>query len=192
YIGDYTMKIRLSLMALTIFVAGCSGDDPEQSLKKQEEYKSELENLLQTEQVRNQQLQLHLDNLEEEIINFEEDKDNQNVQKYVTIVSDYASSLSEELNTLNDYILNYRNGDEVKTGDVVKVRDSISETIETFDASVSELELTEVLSREHENLVNSNSLTDKAVVDIADAIAADDEELLDEAIQQLQQATEYL
>src|SRR5699024_11826371 len=186
------MKIRLSLMALTIFVAGCSGDDPEQSLKKQEEYKSELENLLQTEQVRNQQLQLHLDNLEEKINKFEEDKDNPNVQKYVTIVSNYASSLSEELNTLNDYILNYRNVDEVKTGEFVKVRDSISETIENFDTSISELELTEVLSREHEIFVLANKEIDEAVVDIADAIAADDEELLDEAIQQLQQATEYL
>ena len=41
------------------------------------------------------------------------------------------------------------------------------------------MELTEVLSREHENLVLANKEIDKAVVDIADAIAADDEELLD-------------
>ena len=75
------MKLKLSAMILVLLAAGCSESSPEESLTEREEYKSELEGLLQTEQVRNQQLTLHLENLETQIVNFERDRDNPNVEK---------------------------------------------------------------------------------------------------------------
>ena len=186
------MKKTLTAAALCLVLAGCSANSPEASLQEQEEYRSELESLLQTEQVRNQQLSLHLENLDTEIANFERDKDNPNVEQYVSIVGTYSNSLTEDLEKLDAFILSYRNGEEVKAGEVVNVRDSIKDTIETFDDSVSELELTDVLERENQNIVLANEEIDAAVTDIADALASDDSELLNSAIDQLKQATEYL
>lgn len=186
------MKKSLTAAAFVLLLAGCSANSPEESLQEQEEYKSELESLLQTEQVRNQQLSLHLENLDTDIANFERDMDNPNVDQYVSIVETYSNSLTEDLEKLDAFILTYRNDEEVKAGEVVKVRDSIQETIETFDDSVSDLELTDVLERENENIVLANEEIDEAVTDIADAIASDDVELLDTAVNQLKQATEYL
>lgn len=68
------MKLRLSATILILLAAGCSNSSPEETLIEQEEYKSELEGLLQTEQVRNQQLSLHLENLDTQIVNFERDR----------------------------------------------------------------------------------------------------------------------
>lgn len=186
------MKLKLSAMILILLAAGCSNSSPEETLTKQEEYKSELEGLLQTEQVRNQQLTLHLENLETQIVNFERDRDNPNVEKYVDIVTVYAGSITESLNDMNEHIAAYRGNEELNTGDVVKTRDAIADTVETYDTAVSELELTEVLEREHSNVVLANEEITEAVNQITDALAAEDDELLNEAIERLQSATEYL
>lgn len=186
------MKLKLSATLLVLLAAGCSGSSPEETLIEQEEYKSELEGLLQTEQVRNKQLTLHLDNLETQIVNFERDRDNPNVEKYVDIVTAYADGITKNLNTLNEHIAAYRSGDQVNTGEVVKTRDAVKDTVETYESAVGELELTEVLEREHSNVVLANEEITEAVNQIADALAADDETLLNEAIDRLQSATEYL
>jgi len=186
------MKLKLSAMILVLLAAGCSQSSPEDALIEQEEYKSELEGLLQTEQVRNQQLTLHLDNLETQIVNFERDRDNPNVELYVDTVTVYASGITENLNKMNEHIAAYRNGDQVNSGEVVKTRDAVNDTVETYETAVGELELTEVLEREHSNVVLANEEITEAVNQIADALAADDDELLNEAIDRLQSATEYL
>lgn len=186
------MKLRLSAISILLLAAGCSNSSPEETLKENEEYKSELEGLLQTEQVRNQQLTLHLENLESQIVNFERDRDNPNVEKYVEIVTTYAEDITDDLNQLNEHIQTYRDGDQINTGNIVKVRDSVNDTVEAYDTSVAELELTEVLEREHSNIVLANDEITEAVEQIADALASDDEELLNESIERLQQATEYL
>ena len=186
------MKLKLSAMILVLLAAGCSQSSPEGALIEQEEYKSELEGLLQTEQVRNQQLTLHLDNLETQIVNFERDRDNPNVELYVDTVTVYASGITENLNKMNEHIAAYRNGDQVNSGEVVKTRDAVNDTVETYETAVGELELTEVLEREHSNVVLANEEITEAVNQIADALAADDDELLNEAIDRLQSATEYL
>lgn len=186
------MKLKLSAMILVLLAAGCSESSPEESLAEREEYKSELEGLLQTEQVRNQQLTLHLENLETQIVNFERDRDNPNVEKYVEIVTAYAGGITDNLNKMNEHITAYRNGDQVNSGEVVKTRDAITDTVETYETAVGELELTEVLEREHSNVVLANEEITEAVNQIADALAADDDALLNEAIDRLQSATEYL
>ena len=186
------MKIKLSAMILILLAAGCSNSSPEESLIEQEEYKSELEGLLQTEQVRNQQLTLHLENLETQIVNFERDRDNPNVEKYVEIVSAYATGITENLSKMNEYIAAYRANEQLNTGDIVKTRDAVIDTVDTYDTAVSELELTDVLEREHSNVVLANEEVTEAVSQIADALAAEDDTLLNEAIERLQSATEYL
>ena len=186
------MKLKLSAMILVLLAAGCSQSSPEDALIEQEEYKSELEGLLQTEQVRNQQLTLHLDNLETQIVNFERDRDNPNVELYVDTVTVYASGITENLNKMNEHIAAYRNGDQVNSGEVVKTRDAVNDTVETYETAVGELELTEVLEREHSNVVLANEEITEAVNQIADALAAEDDALLNEAIERLQSATEYL
>lgn len=186
------MKLRLSATILILLAAGCSNSSPEETLIEQEEYKSELEGLLQTEQVRNQQLALHLENLDTQIVNFERDRDNPNVEKYVETVTEYAGGITENLNKMNEHITAYRNGEQLNTGDVVKTRDAIADTVEKYEAAVGELELTDVLEREHSNVVLANEEITEAVNQIADALAAEDDELLNEAIERLQSATEYL
>ena len=186
------MKLKLSAMMLVLLAAGCAGSTPEETLIEQEEYKSELEGLLQTEQVRNQQLNLHLENLETQIVNFERDRDNPNVEQYVDIVTAYAGDLTDNLNKLNEYIAAYRNGEQINAGEVVKTRDDITGAVETYETAVGELELTDVLEREHSNVVLANEEITEAVNQIADALAADDDALLNEAIDRLQSATEYL
>lgn len=186
------MKLKLSAMILILLAAGCSNSSPEESLTRQEEYKSELEGLLQTEQVRNQQLTLHLENLDTQIVNFERDRDNPNVEKYVEIVTAYASGITENLNKMNEHIAAYRANDELNTGDIVKTRDAVADTVDTYDTAVSELELTDVLEREHSNIVLANEEITEAVKQIADALAAEDDAVLNEAIERLQSATEYL
>ena len=186
------MKLRLSATILILLAAGCSNSSPEETLIEQEEYKSELEGLLQTEQVRNQQLALHLENLDTQIVNFERDRDNPNVEKYVETVTEYAGGSTENLNKMNEYITAYRNGEQLNTGDVVKTRGAVADTVEKYEAAVGELELTDVLEREHSNVVLANEEITEAVNQIADALAAEDDELLNEAIERLQSATEYL
>src|SRR5699024_663616 len=186
------MKLRLSGTILILLSAGCSNSSPEETLIEQEEYKSELEGLLQTEQVRNQQLSLHLENLDTQIVNFERDRDNPNVEKYVETVTEYAGGITENLNKMNEHITAYRNGEQLNTGDVVKTRDAVADTVEKYEAAVGELELTDVLEREHSNVVLANEEITEAVNQIADALAAEDDELLNEAIERLQSATEYL
>lgn len=186
------MKLRLSATILILLAAGCSNSSPEETLIEQEEYKSELEGLLQTEQVRNQQLALHLENLDTQIVNFERDRDNPNVEKYVETVTEYAGGITENLNKMNEHITAYRNGEQLNTGDVVKTRDAVADTVEKYEAAVGELELTDVLEREHSNVVLANEEITEAVNQIADALAAEDDELLNEAIERLQSATEYL
>lgn len=186
------MKLRLSATILILLAAGCSNSSPEETLIEQEEYKSELEGLLQTEQVRNQQLSLHLENLDTQIVNFERDRDNPNVEKYVETVTEYAGGITENLNKMNEHITAYRNGEQLNTGDVVKTRDAVADTVEKYEAAVGELELTDVLEREHSNVVLANEEITEAVNQIADALAAEDDELLNEAIERLQSATEYL
>lgn len=93
---------------------------------------------------------------------------------------------------MNEHIAAYRGNEELNTGDVVKTRDAIADTVETYDTAVSELELTEVLEREHSNVVLANEEITEAVNQITDALAAEDDELLNEAIERLQSATEYL
>ena len=186
------MKLRLSATILILLAAGCSNSSPEETLIEQEEYKSELEGLLQTEQVRNQQLALHLENLDTQIVNFERDRDNPNVEKYVETVMEYAGGITENLNKMNEHITAYRNGEQLNTGDVVKTRDAVADTVEKYEAAVGELELTDVLEREHSNVVLANEEITEAVNQIADALAAEDDELLNEAIERLQSATEYL
>ncbi|CAM4169377.1 hypothetical protein [Jeotgalicoccus halotolerans] len=186
------MKLRLSATILILLAAGCSNSSPEETLIEQEEYKSELEGLLQTEQVRNQQLALHLENLDTQIVNFERDRDNPNVEKYVETVTEYAGGITENLNKMDEHITAYRNGEQLNTGDVVKTRDAVADTVEKYEAAVGELELTDVLEREHSNVVLANEEITEAVNQIADALAAEDDELLNEAIERLQSATEYL
>ena len=186
------MKLRLSATIIILLAAGCSNSSPEETLIEQEEYKSELEGLLQTEQVRNQQLALHLENLDTQIVNFERDRDNPNVEKYVETVTEYAGGITENLNKMNEHITAYRNGEQLNTGDVVKTRDAVADTVEKYEAAVGELELTDVLEREHSNVVLANEEITEAVNQIADALAAEDDELLNEAIERLQSATEYL
>ena len=186
------MKLRLSATILILLAAGCSNSSPEETLIEQEEYKSELEGLLQTEQVRNQQLALHLENLDTQIVNFERDRDNPNVEKYVETVTEYAGGITENLNKMNEYITAYRNGEQLNTGDVVKTRGAVADTVEKYEAAVGELELTDVLEREHSNVVLANEEITEAVNQIADALAAEDDELLNEAIERLQSATEFL
>lgn len=186
------MKLNLSAMILILLAAGCSNSSPEEMLTEQEEYKSEIESLLQTEQVRNQQLTLHLENLETQIVNFERDRDNPNVEKYVNIVTVYANDITKNLNKMNEHIVAYRGNEALNIGDVVKTRDAIVDTVETYSTAVSELELTEVLEREHSNIVLANEEITKAINQITDALAAEDETLLNEAIERLQSATEYL
>lgn len=186
------MKLRLSTTLLVLLAAGCSSATPEETLIQQEEYKSELEGLLQTEQVRNQQLTLHLENLETQIVNFERDRDNPNVEDYVNIVTTYAADITENLNELDNHIAEYRNDEQLDNGDIVNTRDAVIETIDTYDSAVSDLELTEVLEREHSNVVLANTEITEAVGQIADALAAEDNTLLNESIERLQQATEYL
>lgn len=186
------MKLRLSATILILLAAGCSNSSPEETLIEQEEYKSELEGLLQTEQVRNQQLALHLENLDTQIVNFERDRDNPNVEKYVETVTEYAGGITENLNKMNEHITAYRNGEQLNTGDVVKTRDAVADTVQKYEAAVGELELTDVLEREHSNVVLANEEITEAVNQIADALAAEDDELLNEAIERLQSATEYL
>lgn len=186
------MKLRLSALTLLLLAAGCQNSSPEAELSEKEEYKSELEGLLQTEKVRNQQLTLHLENLDTQIVNFERDRDNPNIEKYVGIVTDYADDLTAQLNQLNEYITQYRIDEQLNTGDIVKTRDDIQETVETYNNAVGELELTEVLDREHSNIVLANEEITEAVNQIADAMASEDDDLLNESIERLQQATEYL
>lgn len=186
------MKLKLSAMILILLAAGCSNSSPEESLIEQEEYKSELEGLMQTEQVRNQQLTLHLENLDTQIVNFERDRDNPNVEKYVEIVSTYATGITENLSKMNGHIAAYRGNEQLNTGDIVKTRDAVTDTVDTYKAAVSELELTDVLEREHSNVVLANEEITEAVNQIADALAAEDDALLNEAIERLQSATEYL
>lgn len=186
------MKLRLATTLLVLLIAGCSSSSPEEKLSQQEEYKSELEGLLQTEQVRNQQLTLHLENLETQIANFERDRDNPNVELYVNIVTDYATDITEDLNELNEHIIKYRNDEQLNTGEIVKTRDSALDTIEAYDSAVGDIELTEVLEREHSNVVLANEEITEAVGQIADALASEDDTLLNESIERLQQATEYL
>lgn len=107
-------------------------------------------------------------------------------------VTEYAGGITENLNKMNEHITAYRNGEQLNTGDVVKTRDAVADTVEKYEAAVGELELTDVLEREHSNVVLANEEITEAVNQIADALAAEDDELLNEAIERLQSATEYL
>lgn len=186
------MKLKLSTLLIILLCAGCSSATPEEMFVEQVDYKTELDSLLQTEQVRNQQLTLHLENLDTQIINFERDRDNPNVESYVTIVENYAADMSTGLSELNAFITQYRNDEQLNVGDITDTRDDIVQIAETYESEVSELELTEVLEREHSNIILANEEISAAVIQIADALAAADDTLLDESVERLHQATEYL
>lgn len=187
------MKNLIFLFTFILMLGSCGSPSAEEELSSAEAEKEELEELLQTETVKLERNSIKLETLENEISQAETSQNDDNVQLYIDIVDDYTTSLVNEFEALNTLINEDKNADDYSSlnENIDSIIQNIDETIGTYDAEVSNLELNETLMRRHNSLEVAHADMSGALEQIKTGAENNNSETIKEGITALNSISEF-